>query len=378
MKYRDFGNTGVKISALGLGAMRMPTIGEEEDKKVDLDKSVPMIQQAIDSGINYIDTAWAYLNQTSEIAVGEAIQGYDRSKIYIATKNPLDTDLVEWRKRLDIQLERLKTDYIDFYHIHGLQYRDFRKKAVPDGYMKELEKARDQGLIRHISFSCHDSPQNLLKLIETGEFSTVLLQYNLLIRINETAIELARERGLGVVVMGPVGGGRLNFLSRLKPGGNHTAPELALRFVLSNPAVHVVLSGMNSPEMISENVQTAGNVGPLSTIENDDIQNMMAQLEGLDDLYCTGCDYCMPCEHGVNIPVNFMFMNYERFYEADDSVYPAIYHNVLKLAGASAEDCTECEECVEKCPQNIAIPDRMKDVAAYFADRKPKPPTEAN
>jgi len=374
MKYREFGKTGIQMSSLGLGAMRMPTIGEDDDKRVDLEKTVPMIRLALENGVNYIDTAWGYLNQTSEIGVGEAIQGFDREKIFIATKNPPDAGVVEWRNRLDIQLERLKTDYIDFYHIHGLQYRDFKKKMVPEGHMKELEKARDQGLIRHISFSCHDSPKNLVKLIETGEFSSVLLQYNLLNRINATAIERAQEMGMGVVVMGPVGGGRLSFFSSLKPRENRTVPELALRFVLSNPAVNVVLSGMNALEMISENVQTAQNVGPLSTNEQEDIQHMMKQLQGLDDLYCTGCDYCMPCPHGVNIPVNFMFMNYERLDPtSEDSVYPTIYHNALKPAGASAEDCLECEECVEKCPQNIAIPDRLKDVVAHFAKRTPKP-----
>ncbi|MBW2365102.1 MAG: aldo/keto reductase, partial [Deltaproteobacteria bacterium] len=106
------------------------------------EKAVPLLKRGLDLGINYIDTAWMYLNQTSEIAVGKAIEGYDREKIYIATKNMIDTDLKAWRERLDIQLQRLNTDYIDFYHIHGLQWRVFRKKAVPEGYMKKRE-ARD-------------------------------------------------------------------------------------------------------------------------------------------------------------------------------------------------------------------------------------------
>jgi predicted aldo/keto reductase-like oxidoreductase len=192
MKYRDFGKTGVKVSALGFGAMRLPTTGEGDDVQVDLEKSVPLLQRGLDLGINYIDTAWAYLNKTSETAVGHAIKGRDRSKIYIATKNPIDTDVKQWRKRLDIQLEKLDTDYIDFYHVHSLQWRVFRKKAVPEGYMKELEKARDEGLIRHISFSCHDSPHNTFKLIDTGEFSSMLVQYNLLHRFNEASIAHAK------------------------------------------------------------------------------------------------------------------------------------------------------------------------------------------
>ena len=376
MEYREFGKTGVQVSALGLGAMRMPTVGEDDNKKVDLEKTVPIIQHALDNGINYIDSAFGYLNETSEIGVGEGIQGYDRSKIYIATKSHLDVNVAEWRNRLDTQLKKLKTDYIDFYHLHGLQYREFRKKVVPEGYLKELQKARDEGLIRHISFSCHDSPQNMVKLVETGEFSSILLQYNLLHRITETAIERAKEMGMGVVVMGPVGGGRLDFLSKLKPRENRTVPELALRFVLADPKVDVVLSGMNSIDMVSENVRTAADTDPLSTVEQEDIQHMMAELKGFDDLYCTGCDYCIPCPNGVNIPVNFMFMNYERFYEFDNANFSAIYHNALKPAGASADDCIDCEECVEKCPQDIAIPDRLKDVAEYFADKAPVAPNK--
>ena len=113
MQYRDFGNTGIKVSALGFGAMRLPMIGEGEEQKVDLEKSVPMLQRGLDRGINYIDSAWGYLNGTSEGVVGQAISGRDRNSIYIATKNPIDTDVKEWRKRLDIQLKRLNNDYSD-------------------------------------------------------------------------------------------------------------------------------------------------------------------------------------------------------------------------------------------------------------------------
>lgn len=368
MQYKIFGNTGIQISTLGFGAMRLPTIGEEDDAQVDLEKAVPLLKRGLDLGINYIDTAWMYLNQTSEIAVGKAIEGYDREKIYIATKNMIDTDLKAWRERLDIQLQRLNTDYIDFYHIHGLQWRVFRKKAVPEGYMKALEQARSEGLIRHISFSCHDSPQNLMHLIDTGEFSSMLVQNNLLHRMSETAIDHAHQKGMGVAIMGPVGGGRIEFLSHLKPREGRTISELALRYVISNPAIHVALSGMNTIEMIEENVNTADNIQPLTQIETEDIDQMLEQLKGLEDLYCTGCDYCMPCPNGVNIPVNFMFMNYDRFYDFSRVTdYRKLYNELLKPAGASADSCADCEECVEKCPQNIPIPDRMQDVAAHFA-----------
>jgi predicted aldo/keto reductase-like oxidoreductase len=369
MKYHDFGFTGAKVSALGFGAMRLPTLGEGDDARVDLDQSVPMLQRGLDLGINYIDSAWAYLNKTSETAVGHAIKGRDRAGLYISTKNPIDTDVGEWRKRLDLQLRKLDTDYIDFYHIHSIQWRVFTKKVVPEGYMKELERARDEGLIRHISFSCHDSPHNIIKLIDTGKFSSMLVQYNLLHRYNEAAISYARSKGMGVAVMGPIGGGRINFMSRLKPREGRTIAELALRFVLSNKDVSVALSGMHSIEMVEENCAMAENDGPLTQVETEDIRAMLDQLQGLQDLYCTGCGYCVPCPNGVNIPANFLLMNYEVVYNFGGGMSEA-YNNGLKAAKASADNCIECGECLEKCPQNIDIPERLKDVAKQFALKK--------
>ena len=157
MKYRQFGNTGVNTSTLGFGAMRLPAVGGDE-MHVDLEKAVPILNKGLDLGINYVDTAWGYLNKTSEKAVGQALTGRDRGKIFVATKNMIDTDVADYRKRLDLQLEKLNTDYIDFYHVHGLRWAVFEHKAVPKGYLSELKKAQNEGLIRHLSFSSHDIP----------------------------------------------------------------------------------------------------------------------------------------------------------------------------------------------------------------------------
>jgi len=368
LKYRDFGNTGIKVSALGFGAMRLPTIGENEDVHVDLEKAVPMLTRGIDGGINYIDTAWAYLNRTSEKAVGQAIAGRDRSSVYVSTKNPIDTDAGEYRKRLDIQLKNLDTDYIDFYHMHGLRWTVFQYKAGPKGYMDEMRRAQDEGLIRHLSFSSHDTPENITQLIDTGEFSSMLVQYNLLHRYNETAIAHAKSKGMGVAIMGPVGGGRIAFLSRLKPREGRTMPELSLRFTMSNPNVAVSLSGMNTMEMVEENMITADNVDPLSTVEEEDIKTMLDQIQGLEDLYCTGCGYCMPCPNGVDIPTNLLLLNYNRLYGGFGGAFTQMYHKKLKPAGTAAEFCVECGECLEKCPQNIPISDRMQDIASELSE----------
>ena len=375
MKYREFGKTGAVVSILGFGAMRLPTTGEGENVHVDLDKGVPMIQKGLDLGINYIDTAWAYLNQTSEIAVGEAIAGRDRSKLYVSTKNPMNTkDATEWRKRLDVQLQKLQTDYIDFYHIHGLNWNAYHYKAEPKGYMAELKKAKKEGLIRHISFSSHDTPANIMKIIETNEFESMLVQNNLLHRYNEAAMAKAVENGMGVAVMGPVGGGRLTFLSKLKPREGKSLAELTLRFVFANPNVGVALSGMNTMEMVEENTKAADNDGPLSDIETEDINAMLEQIQGLEDLYCTGCGYCMPCPNDVDIPTNLLLLNYIRIYGSQQNFkdgFIQMYHKRLVPDGQAAEFCVECGECLDKCPQNIEISERMKDVAEELAKFKP-------
>ena len=368
MEYREFGNTGISVSVLGFGAMRLPTVGEEGEKRVDLERAVPMLTKGLDLGINYVDTAWGYLNKTSEKAVGEALAGRDRSSIYIATKNMIDTDVKAYRKRLDLQLEKLNTDYIDFYHIHGLRWTVFRYKAEPKGYMDELRRARQEGLIRHLSFSSHDTPENIIQLIDSGAFSSMLVQYNLLHRYNETAIAHARSRGMGVTVMGPVGGGRISFLSRLKPREGRTLPELGLRFALANPDVCVALSGMNTMEMVAENAATADNTAPLSDIEQEDIGKMLDQIRDLEDLYCTGCGYCMPCPNSVNIPTNLLLLNYLRLYDFGDD-FTQLYHKRLKPAGTAAESCIECGECLEKCPQSIAIPERMEEIRIELEKR---------
>ena len=373
MKYRKFGNTGANVSILGFGAMRLPMKGEGENQQVDLDQSVPMIQKGLDSGINYIDTAWAYLNQTSERAVGEAIAGRERSKLYVSTKNPMNTEPAEYRKRLDVQLKKLKTDYVDFYHIHGLNFNVYQYKAEPKGYMNDLRKAKEEGLIRHISFSSHDTPANIMKIIGTGAFESMLVQYNLLHRYNEAAIARAVGKGMGVTIMGPVGGGRITFLSQLKPREGRSLADLCLRFVFANPNVGVALSGMNTMEMVEENVRIADHDGPLSQIEMEDINAMLGQIKGLEDLYCTGCGYCMPCSSKVDIPTNLLLLNYIRIYGSQQNFkdgFIQLYHKRLVPNEEAAEFCTECGECLDKCPQQIEIPERMKDVAAELAKLK--------
>ena len=368
MLYREFGKTGVKISALGFGAMRLPTL--EDGKKLDEEKGIGIIHRAFELGVNYIDSAPYYCEGESEIVVGKALKGR-RDKAYLSTKNPVeDSSGDHWRERLEKSLKKLDTDYIDFYHMWGISWEAYNKDInVKNGPMSAAFKAKEEGLIRHISFSFHDASENMIKLIDTGNFETVLCQYNLLDRSNEKSIEYAKEKGLGVVIMGPVGGGRLGTpsktISNLLPGKIKSSAEIALRFVLANPNVSCALSGMGTMEMVEENVLTASNDNPLSKDELARVNESMLENKRRAELYCTGCNYCMPCPSEVNIPFNFEIMNYHRVYGLTDYAkgqYVQIGINEW-MKGKKAEACVECGICETKCPQKIQIRKQLKETA---------------
>lgn len=373
MQYRDFGNTGLKISALGFGSMRLPSKNINGKNIFDVDESIKIIHRAIELGVNYIDTAPYYCESQSEEIVGKALKGY-RDKIYLSTKNPIEDGSGEhFRERLEKSLKKLDVNFIDFYHMWGINLKEYEDKIIlKDGPLEAALKAKEEGLIKHLSFSFHDKPENMIKLIDTGNFETVLCQYNLLDRANETAIEYAKAKGLGVVIMGPVGGGRLGapsqVISNLLPGKIKSSAEIALRFVITNPNVSCALSGMGSIEMVEENVRIASNESILSKDELEAIKSSMDQNKRLAELYCTGCNYCMPCPNDVNIPLNFQIMNYHRVYGLTNYAkeeYKKI-GNVASIKGKNAEACIECGLCEEKCPQKISIRKQLKETAETF------------
>jgi len=366
MQYKMYGTTGHKISALGFGAMRLPMIGDH----VDMDLSIAIIRRSIESGVNYVDSAVGYCNGESQIAVGKAIKGY-RDKLYVSTKNHYKGESGdEWQKLLDQSLERIGVDYIDFYHSHGLGWEEYQGMLGTNKPMERFRKAKEQGLIRYMCFSCHDSPENMIKLIDTGEFAGMLVQYNLLDRRNEEAIAHAHEKGMGVAIMGPIGGGRLVSPSeKIKGmvGSAVSTAEVALRFVISNPNVTVALSGMNSMEMVEENLATASREDPMTEAERGRVLEILEESKKLADLYCTGCGYCMPCPNDIDIPANFSAMNYHRVFGLTD-LARRNYKNLGKkrksdgtIVEAWAEACVECGKCEPKCPQKIPIIDQLKE-----------------
>ncbi|MCD6360788.1 MAG: aldo/keto reductase [Armatimonadetes bacterium] len=376
MQYRPYGkHTDIMLSTLAFGAMRLPR---------DDDYAVECMVRAIDLGVNFLDTASGYsagpdnVRGHSEVLVGRAMKCRPREELYLSTKNWVgeDSDADSWRRQLEGSLERLDTDYIDFYQVyHSASWEGYNERFKPKG--KGLEaavKARDEGLFRFFSFSSHDTPENIIKLIDEGIFDSMLVQYNLLDRRNEDAIQYAAEKGMAVFIMGPVGGGRLGMssekITHLVPDAKST-PELALRFVLSNPHVTSALSGMNSIEMVEENCATASRPEPLSADERAAIEQALEENSRLAELYCTGCNYCMPCPQGVGIPQAFAAMNLHRVWGLTDTAkqHYARLGPDNREGLLQADACVECGQCEEKCPQNIPIIQQLKETHEALAEQ---------
>ncbi len=360
MLYREYGETGLRVSRLGFGIMRLPA---GEDGKVDFDRSTPLIRKSLQLGINIFDSHHDYHDGDSEVAIGKAIAGWDRSKIVIQTKNPYYTKSEgsnTHRARLELALEKLGTDYVDCYLSHSLKWSHIDDLA--DEFFTFAEKARDEGLVRHIGFSSHDKPEMVRKMIDTGRFEIMLVQYNLIDHVYAEVIRHAREKGLAVSVMGPVGGGGLSTpteISHLVKGGDRSGAKPALRFVFDNDNIDVAFSGMSSLDQLDENVAIASNPKALSDHERDQIKRFAAKKQKLSDLYCTACGYCMPCPNGVNIPWVFSRMTLLTVYRIEDFARKS-YENLVKI-GVDASKCAECGECEPRCPQNIPIIEQLKE-----------------
>jgi predicted aldo/keto reductase-like oxidoreductase len=383
MRYVDFGKTGVSLSRLGMGCMRLPSYEKDGKTIYDEEKSIALIHRAIELGINYFDTAPYYCDKLSEEILGKALKGGRREKVYVSTKNPIENDSGDdYEKRFESSLKKLDISYIDFYHFWGISLDSFLGKVkAKDGPFERAKKLKTQGLIKHISFSFHDNKagdkevDNLIEILKNSEgvLESLLCQYNLLDRKKERGIALAHEMGLGTVIMGPVGGGRLGSPSQkimdLLPGKSQSSAELALRFVLANDSVNVALSGVSTVEQLEENARVADNAARLSDSELNQIETMMKENERLAGLYCTGCKYCMPCPQELNIPQIFTIMNYHRVYQLTDFAKKA-YAEIGVSPWAqykNAAACSGCGECEKKCPQGIPIREQLKETHSTLA-----------
>ena len=348
MNLRTLGRTGLRVSALGFGCMRLPMDGP----KVDDRRAIPLLRRAVELGVTYFDTAVGYCQGDSQRALGDALHDL-RGRIVLSTKNP-EKDPSEadaWWKNLETSLRLLRTDHVDVYHSHGLSWAAFTKGLQGKGGLLEAWlKAREQGLIRHIAFSSHDAAQNIMKLADEGVFESVTLQYNLLNREHESAIAYLKEKNMGVVVMGPVGGGRLANQTLEGQAGGATSAELALKFVLSNPGVTVALSGMSDMAMLEENVAVASRALALSKDEEAEVGRASAAQVKLLDYYCTACGYCLPCPSGVDIPENFTLIQMDQAYGLTE-----LARRRYADTKGRARFCLECGTCLDKCPFNAVL-----------------------
>ncbi|MGY5855090.1 MAG: aldo/keto reductase [Candidatus Thorarchaeota archaeon] len=372
MQYRTLGKTGIKVSALGFGCMRLPVV--EQGGKIKRDEAISLLRKGIDSGITYMDTAWTYHSGESEVVLGLALKDGYREKVTLVTKCPVGrkefTEPEHYDEHLDEQLQRLDQDYLDVYLFHALNKKLFEEKVLGLNLMERALKAKEEGKIKHIGFSFHDTTEVLKDIIDSGHFDMMLVQYNIVDQVNHEMINYAGEKGLGVAVMGSVGGGRLagkNLPDEMKkwltPGRENFA-DLAFKFVLSNPNVSVALSGMGTEEMLEDNlrINSREEYNQITDQEKESIDNIAERFKELCDNICTGCKYCQPCPNEVNI--SFIFSELQRYQIYGDREKAQRYYSMIGkvpwAAGENATACVECGECLEKCPQSIEIIEQLK------------------
>jgi predicted aldo/keto reductase-like oxidoreductase len=378
MLYRKIPKNGDELSILGFGCMRLPM---RADGSIDEERATKQVRDAIDHGVNYVDTAWPYHMGQSEPFVGRALADGYREKVNLATKLP--SWLIEKREDMDTylnaQLEKLRTDHIDYYLIHAL-VGDLWNAVEKLGVADFLDKARADGRIRNAGFSFHGAGEDFNRIVDAYDWDFCQIQYNFLDEKNQAGtagLEYAASRGLGVIIMEPLRGGNLtktvpSVVREIWDGAptKRTPAEWALRWIWNHPEVTVVLSGMNDEMHIRENLDVADEAYPnaLTTAELQVVQKVESTYRELMKVGCTGCRYCMPCPSDVNIPL--CFEEYNNLYLVDNPdeekfMYAARLGGAVALGESEfASLCVQCEQCVEKCPQHIDIPAVLESVVA--------------
>ena len=355
MQYRRMGNTGLRVSALSFGCMRLSE---------DQDLNTKLVSHAIDLGVNYFETTRYYLGGQCQHRTAPGL--VEKTAGVIASgKERISEDQTAYlfRKEVERQLEILGLTHFKFFQVGWFSWAKLPHLLKRGGVLDAVRQCQDEGLIHHLGFTGHDKPENFIKCIETGLFDSMTVPYNLINRSYEPTIKRAGELGVAVVAMCPVAGGVLSCESqKLKEALNMDLPttEMALRFVLSNPDVSTACSGMNAMEQLEQNVKTVKGFVP------EQAKTFEAMCEGLDRLreglgiqFCTACRYCMPCEQGVNIPRYMeLYRNWKCFGLEDTT------RNALASIPASdnRENCNECGACEEECPNELPVRKILKEL----------------
>ena len=367
METRKFGKTGLTPSILGFGMMRLKT---KEDGSFDEQWAIDTLRYAIDNGLSYVDTAYVYKN--SEEITGLCLKDGYREKVILASKMPVSSMTCEedFDRILNEQLERLQTDCIDVYLLHALSRNSWDNKVVKFRVLEQAEKAKAAGKIKHLGFSFHDNLdafRYILNAYDKWEFCQIQLNY---MDVNYQAgiqgLKEAHEKGLAVVIMEPLRGGKL---ANVPPEVAQLLPadpvESALDFLWNMPEVNVVLSGMSETEQVQQNLRYADRAHA-GMLTQEQVQSTIAAgdlMRKRISIPCTGCDYCSVCPMGIAIPEMFELHN-KRQLDGDGRAAKNAY---LALGDRNAEECIGCGECARMCPQAIDIPAELEKIRKYYS-----------
>jgi hypothetical protein len=378
MEYRQFGGLDWKTSALGFGCMRFPTRNGNET--IEEAEATRMLHYAIDHGVNYIDTAYPYHGGNSEPFVGRALQDGYREKVRLATKLPSwkVEEPEDFDKYLDEQLERLQTDHIEFYLLHALRKKWWNKLRDLDVFAW-AERAIADGRIGHLGFSFHDEYEVFQEIVDAYDWTFCQIQYNYMdigTQAGTQGLEYAASKGLAVVIMEPLLGGRLvdppEPIQEIWDEApiSRSAADWALQWLWHRPEVSVVLSGMSTMGQVKENVASAdaSGIDELTEEELAVVDRVRETYEALCPIPCTQCNYCMPCPHGVDIPRNLQVYNEGAIYEKPEQARRS-YEFLDEENRADA--CVACLECEDQCPQTIPISDWMVHVHEVLGENAP-------
>lgn len=371
MEYRSMDKLGIKPSLLGFGCMRFPLTKEGS---IDEAESEKMIDRALASGVTYIDTAYPYHSGESEPFVGRVLKKYDRSSFYLATKLPVwKVETAEdVRKTFEEQLGRLQVEYVDFYLLHALN-KDRWEKIKRLGILDFCEEMRRQGKLRYIGFSFHDSYEVFEEILTDYPWDFCQIQYNYMDtdhQAGDRGYALAEKLDIPMVIMEPVKGGSLSILPEdiaamyKKADPKASVASWALRWVGTHPNVKVILSGMSTYDQVLDNLDTFESFRPLDEEEEKLVENVAAAIRSRVKNGCTGCQYCMPCPFGLDIPKNFAIWNQEAMY--GNPVGASRKYQSDLAESARADQCRKCGACEKQCPQAIPIREHLAQVAKDF------------
>jgi len=378
VQYRSFGKLDWQPSALGFGAMRLPYL-DGDAARIDEPAAMRMVRTAIDAGVNYIDTAWPYHKEQSEVFVGRCLQDGYRAQVKLATKMPswLIKEQGDFDKHLAIQLDRLQTDRIDFYLLHALNkthwpnLRDLKVFEWAEGALKD-------GRIGHLGFSFHDDLTLFKEIVDAYEWTFCQIMYNYMdveFQAGREGLQYAASKGLAVVIMEPLRGGSLTVRAPEQiaaiwdeAAARRTQADWALQWLWNQPDVSLVLSGMSTIQHVEENLASAecSSVGILTHEELALFDRVSAAYRELSPIPCTDCKYCQPCSSGVDIPGLFSTYNNAQMY-GDVQRYRQSYTQFMDAA-KRADRCVACGECESVCPQQIKIIDWLKTAHAFLSE----------